>query len=45
MLCNDADAHRKQCNSFSPEDKNQVLRNDAAAHKEQQESLSPDDKV
>ena len=45
MLCNNADAHRKQRKSFSPKDKNQVLRNDAAAYKEQQKTLSPDDKL
>ncbi len=41
----DADAHKKQQESFSPDDKVQVLKNNAAAHKKQRKCLSPDDKV
>jgi hypothetical protein len=44
ILCYDADAHRKQCESLPPEKKVKILETDADAHKEKQESLSPEDK-
>ncbi len=44
MLCSDADAHRKQCESVPPEKKIKILGTDADAHKEKEESLSPEDK-
>jgi hypothetical protein len=44
ILCNDADAHRKQRESLPPEKKVKILETDADAQKEKQESLSPEDK-
>jgi hypothetical protein len=44
ILCNDADAHKKQRKCLPPEKKVKILETDADAHKEKQESLSPDDK-
>ncbi len=44
ILCNDADAHRKQRESLPPEKKIKILQLDADAHKKKQESLSPEDK-
>jgi hypothetical protein len=32
ILCNDADAHKKQCESLPPEKKIKILENDADAH-------------
>jgi hypothetical protein len=39
-----ADAHKKQQESLSPDDKVQILNKDADAHKKKRESLSPEDK-
>jgi hypothetical protein len=44
ILCNDADAHTKQCESLPPERKVNILATNADAHKEKRESLSPEDK-
>jgi hypothetical protein len=44
ILCNDADAHRKQCESLSPEKKIQILQTNADSHKKKQELLSLEDK-
>jgi hypothetical protein len=44
IICNNADAHRKQRQSLPPEKKIKVLQTDANAHKKKQESLSPEDK-
>ncbi len=44
ILCNDADAHKKQRKSLPPEKKIKNLQTDANAHKKKQESLSPEDK-
>jgi hypothetical protein len=33
MLCKNADAHKKQRESLSPDDKVQILNKDADAHK------------
>jgi hypothetical protein len=44
ILCNYADAHRKQRKSLLPEKKIKILQTDADAHKKKQESLSPEDK-
>jgi hypothetical protein len=44
ISCNDADAHKKQCESLPPEKKVKILETDADAHKEKQESLPPEDK-
>ncbi len=44
ILCNNADAHRKQCESLPPEKKIKILQTDADAHIKKQESLSPEDK-
>ncbi len=44
ILCNDADAHKKQRESLPPEKKVKILRTNADAHKEKWESLSPEDK-
>ncbi len=44
ILCNNADAHRKQRESLPPEKKIKILHTDADAHKQKQESLSPEDK-
>ena len=44
MLCKDADAHKKQRESLSLDDKAQILNKDADAHKMKQDSLSPKNK-
>jgi hypothetical protein len=44
ILCNDADAHRKQCKSLPTERKIKILETNADAHEKKQESLSPEDK-
>ncbi len=44
IVCNDADAHKKQCESLPPEKKVKILQTDADAHKEKQKSVSPEDK-
>jgi hypothetical protein len=44
-LVNNTDAHRKQCESLSPEKKIKILEINAAAHKKQCESLPPEKKV
>jgi hypothetical protein len=44
ILCNDADAHRKQRESLPSEKKVEILETDADAHKKKRESLSPEDK-
>jgi hypothetical protein len=43
ILCNNADAHRKQRESLPPEKKNNILQTNDDAHKIKQESLSPED--
>ncbi len=44
ILCNDADAHRKQCESLPSKKKVNILETDADAHKKKWESFSPEDK-
>jgi hypothetical protein len=44
ILCNDADAHRKQRESLPSKKKVKILKTDADAHKKKRESLSPEDK-
>ncbi len=44
ILCNDADAHKKQRESLPPEKKVRFLKTNADAHKEKRESLSLEDK-
>ncbi len=44
ILCNDADAHKKNHESLPPEKKVKILQTNADAHKEKRESLSPEDK-
>jgi hypothetical protein len=44
ILETDAAAHKKQRESFSPNDKSLILNKDADAHKRKWESLSPEDK-
>jgi hypothetical protein len=45
ILCNDADAHRKQRKSLPPEKKVKFLETNADAHKKKQESLFPEENV
>jgi hypothetical protein len=44
ILCNDADAHRKQRESLPPEKKVKKFETNADAHKKKEEYLSPEDK-
>jgi hypothetical protein len=44
MICKNADAHKKQLESLSLDDKVQILNKNADAHKMKRESLSPKDK-
>ncbi len=44
ILCNDADAHKKNCKSLPPEKKVKIFQTNSDSHKEKWESFSPEDK-